>query len=166
MTQQQHDSFEHHVKKATEHFNNAPRDFEHSIEGHKEHLKTYINKTVRTGEAPSVKGYQSHVADIHKKAEDSYKTPAKKQQVQSNHQAMQTHIVTNQHHFENALALHGHLQNAKNELVHSLSSTPEYGHAVGGQKVKPEGHVAVINNRPTKLVDRAEFSRLNFAKQR
>ena len=132
--------------------------------GHNEHMKTYINKTVRTGETPSVAGYKTHIADIHKAAEEKYKTPAKKQEAQGNAQAAMTHIASNQHHFENAFKMHSHLQAAKNVLVGALSAKPGYGHAVGGQKVKPEGHVAVINNRPTKLVDRAEFSRLNFQK--
>jgi hypothetical protein len=157
-------AYEEHMAKAAEAHKALGSEGYKAIEPHSEHLKTYINKTVRTGEAPSVKGYQSHITDIHKKAEEGYKTEAKKQQVQATHQQMQTHIVSNQHHFENALALHSHLQGAKNELVHALSAKPDYGHSVGNQKVKPEGHVAVINNRPTKLVDRAEFSRLNFAK--
>ena len=60
--------------------------------------------------------------------------------------------------------MHAYLQSAKNVLVRSLASHTDYGHTIGGKKVKPEGHVAVIGNRPTKLVDRAEFSKLNFAK--
>jgi uncharacterized phage-like protein YoqJ len=38
-----------------------------------------------------------------------------------------------------------------------------YQDFIEGKKVKPEGHVAVLNNRPTKLVDREEFSAANFA---
>ena len=66
-------------------------------------------------------------------------------------------------HFKNTFLLHKHLQDAKNVLVNALSSHQTFHHTVNGQQVKPEGHVAVINNRPTKLVDRSEFSRLNFA---
>ena len=135
-----------------------------ALADHTDHLKTYINKTVRTGEKPSVKGYAAHVAEIHQKAADKYKTAAKKQEVESKHQELQNHISANQHHFEAALQLHHHLQAAKDQLVHALSAKSQYGHHIGGQAVKPEGHVAVINNRPTKLVDRAEFSRANFAK--
>jgi hypothetical protein len=43
-----------------------------------------------------------------------------------------------------------------------MSKNTKYKHTIAGQKVKPEGFVAVRNNRPTKFVDRSEFSRANF----
>ena len=77
-------------------------------------------------------------------------------------QSMISHIDKNQEHFNNTLELHKHIQNAKNVLVGALSSHNQFDHHVNGQPVKPEGAVAVINNRPTKLNDREEFNRLNF----
>ena len=38
----------------------------------------------------------------------------------------------------------------------------DYKHSINGKAAKPEGFVAVINNRPTKFVDREEFSKANF----
>ena len=58
--------------------------------------------------------------------------------------------------------MHYHLQSAKDQLVHALSANPKFEHSINGVKSKPEGYVVVRNNRPTKLVDRAEFSRQNF----
>jgi hypothetical protein len=58
--------------------------------------------------------------------------------------------------------MHHHLEQAKNQLVHSLSAKPKFDHHIGGVATKPEGYVVVRNNRPTKLVNRAEFSRANF----
>lgn len=133
-----------------------------AAEQHTDHLKTYINKTVRTGETPSVEGFKQHLTDVHTKAAEKFKTPARKQQVQQDLQNAHEHIDAHHSHIENALSLHHHLQAAKNELVHAFSASPNYEHHVGSKQVKPEGHVVVINNRPTKLVDRAEFSRLNF----
>ena len=75
---------------------------------------------------------------------------------------MNNHVDKNKENFDNTLKLHKHLQNAKNVLVNTLADSPQYEHSVNGNKVKPEGAVAVINNRPTKLNDRAEFNRLNF----
>ena len=72
------------------------------------------------------------------------------------------HVNKNKEHFTNTLKLHKHIQDAKNVLVKALADSPKYEHTVNGQKVKPEGAVAVINNRPTKLNDRLEFNRLNF----
>ena len=59
--------------------------------------------------------------------------------------------------------MHHHLQQAKDQLVHTLSDKPRFEHTINGAKTKPEGFVVVRNNRPTKLVDRADFSRANFA---
>ena len=64
--------------------------------------------------------------------------------------------------FKSALDIHHHLQQAKNVLVNALSRNTKYEHSIAGQKAKPEGFVSVRNNRPTKLVDRSEFSRANF----
>jgi 2-oxoglutarate dehydrogenase E2 component (dihydrolipoamide succinyltransferase) len=65
--------------------------------------------------------------------------------------------------FKTTLDIHKHLQNAKNVLAHTLGGA-EYAfhHSIKGKSVKPEGHVAVLNNRPSKIVDRAEFSAANF----
>jgi hypothetical protein len=62
--------------------------------------------------------------------------------------------------------MHHHLQKAKDTLVHALSANPKFDHHIGGIKTKPEGYVVVRNNRPTKLVDRSEFSRANFLKDK
>ena len=45
-----------------------------------------------------------------------------------------------------------------------MSQRSEFGHEVDGQTVKPEGFVAIRNGRPSKFVDRKEFSALNFNK--
>ena len=74
------------------------------------------------------------------------------------------HIETNKDAFKTTLDIHKHLQNAKNVLVQTMSNADyKFHHSIDGKKVKPEGHVAVLNNRPTKLVDREEFSAANFA---
>ena len=72
------------------------------------------------------------------------------------------HVDANRDHFQAALNMHHHLHKAKDVLVHALSSHSKFDHHIAGIKTKPEGFVAVRNNRPTKLVDRADFSRANF----
>ena len=63
--------------------------------------------------------------------------------------------------------MHHHLQEAKGVLVNTLNQH-EGGleHHVGSERTDPEGFVVNHNGTPTKLVNRAEFSRLNFLKQR
>jgi len=142
---------------------------EHS--GESGHLATYINQTVRTGETPSSDGFKDHVSAQLKKKFDKIKTPAKKQEIMDNAGAQLAHIDKNKEHYDNLLKMHGHLANAKNELVNSLESNEgSYAHAIGGVASKPEGFVYNHTHNgvtePTKLVNRAEFARQNLLKSR
>ena len=142
---------------------------EHS--GESGHLATYINQTVRTGETPSTEGFSAHVSSQLKKKFDKIKTPAKKQEIINNAESQLNHIEKNKEHYDNLLKMHGHLQNAKNELVNSLESNEGgYAHAIGGVASKPEGFVYNHTHNgvtePTKLVNRKEFARQNLLKSR
>jgi hypothetical protein len=142
---------------------------EHS--GESGHLATYINQTVRTGETPSSDGFKDHVSGQLKKKFDKIKTPAKKQEIMDNAGAQLAHIDKNKEHYDNLLKMHGHLANAKNELVKTLESNEgSYEHAIGGVASKPEGFVYNHTHNgvtePTKLVNRAEFARQNLLKSR
>ena len=142
---------------------------EHS--GESGHLATYINQTVRTGEIPSTEGFKDHVSGQLKKKFDKIKTPAKKQEIINNASSQLSHIDKNKEHYDNLLKMHGHLANAKNELVNSLESNEgSYAHAIGGVASKPEGFVYNHTHNgvtePTKLVNRAEFARQNLLKSR
>lgn len=166
MTDEHHKAFEHHMHTATKHFNEAPKDFDKALEGHREHLKTYINKTVRESSKPSVTGYKKHLEDKFTKEATKLKTDkgisGKMAELAKHH----NHVDTNKEHFQSTLDMHHHLQKAKDTLVHALSANPKFDHHIGGIKTKPEGYVVVRNNRPTKLVDRSEFSRANFLKDK
>ena len=161
-------SFEGHMKKAVE-ANNKLKSYSHlegAHESHKEHLKTYINSTVRDGSAPSVGGYMSHLKGRLQKEVDKVKTPKAKEAKTATLNTAMAHIDKHEPAFKSTLEVHKHLQNAKNVLVHTLAGANyDYHHSINGKATKPEGHVAVINNRPTKLVDRADFSRENFSRQ-
>jgi len=45
-----------------------------------------------------------------------------------------------------------------------LSQKSQYGHEIAGAPSKPEGFVAIRQGRPSKFVDRKEFSAANFNK--
>jgi hypothetical protein len=137
------------------------KNYEH-LGGHQEHLKTYINSTVREGTTPSLEGYHAHLTKHYqKKAEGVRSDAAKQRHIEAGNELINSSNKKSKA-FNATLAVHKHLQNAKNVLNRVLSSKTTYGHHVGGKEVKPEGFVSVINNRPTKIVDRDEFSRLNF----
>lgn len=137
-----------------------------AVEGHTEHIKTYINQTVRTGSKPSVEGLKSHIEANHQKAAAKLKTEKSQNAKLSQSAELTGRIDANSNHFKNLLEMHHHLQAAKNVLAHSLSTHTTYGHSINGRAAKPEGHVVVINNRPTKIVDREEFSKANFERTR
>ena len=161
-TPEQQSQFENHMK-AAEGLHRKIGDNYKYLEPHTQHLTTYLNKTIHTGETPSIEGYKDHLASIHAKEAEKVKTPAKKAEKLSKGTELSKDVDKNKEHFGNLLQLHHHLQQAKNVLAHALSSHTSYGHSIDGQETKPEGHVAVINNRPSKIVDKEEFTKANKA---
>lgn len=160
--------FHQHMKKAVEEFEASTGDTHEAVSGHRVNLKTYINSTVRTGAKRSVTGYQSWLKNKHQGEVDKLKTPAGKAKRQQAMDEDLGHVQKNKAHFQRILNIHDHLENAKDELVHHLSALDHHGyeHSIHGKPSKPEGFVAIRNNRPTKLVDRADFSRANFLRTR
>lgn len=154
--------FAKHMKAAaTLHKATKPETFE-AVAHHQLPLKTYINSTIRHGTNPSISGYVQHLTAAHQKKIDSVKTDKAKEQKSALARADIEHVQTNRQGFNRVLQMHRHLQKAKNVLVNTLSSNSEFEHSINGKKAKPEGFVAVRHNRPTKLVDRREFSAANF----
>lgn len=159
-------AYQHHMDQAEQHHNELKGGGYKAIAPHADTIKTYINKTVRTGETPSVEGYKQHLSSLGEKAAEKLKTDASKKKVLDKTSGQLSHVEDNKHHFASALLLHHNLQSAKNSLAHTLSTHTTFEHTINGKPTKPEGFVAVINNRPTKIVDRAEFSRANFERTR
>lgn len=162
LTHDQHETYKKHMDQATDIFKRTDKKAYNVLPQHHENLMTYINKTVRQQTTPSVKGYLEHIKDVHSKAIAKVKTEkAIRSKTDKMHEDLQ-HVSDNEHHFKNIFDMHYHLQRAKDQLVHALSSKPKYENYRNGTKVKPEGYVVVRDNRPTKLVDRDEFSRQNL----
>jgi hypothetical protein len=134
-------------------------------QGHGGHLATYINSTVRSGEEPSSEGLKKHISNQYSKAIKKLKTPAAHSRKQAEMDAHVKHIDDNKEHYDNLLKMHHHLQQAKNILVQNLEQH-EGGleHHIGTKRSKPEGFVVNHNGEPTKLVNREEFAKANFAR--
>lgn len=161
-TKDQEHTYNHHLKSATELFKSTPKHAYKTLDRHGEHLKTYINSTVREGTKPSIDGYHEHLKQKHLREIAKVKTAKSVATKTDKMNDELGHLKKNKTHIQSILDMHHHLQAAKDQLVHALSSKPRFEHHINGQKVKPEGYVVIRNNRPTKLVDRAEFSRQNF----
>ena len=154
-------AYEGHMKKAVA-AHTKIKDYSH-LEGHRDTIKPYINNSVKADETPSTEGYKKFLSGHHAKSMAAVKSPAAKERKQNAAAADMQHIEAHKTDFDNTFKLHHHLQKAKDVLNNVLSSSPQqFHHSIGGTLTKPEGHVAVIDNRPTKLVDRAEFSKANF----
>jgi hypothetical protein len=95
------------------------------------------------------------------------KTADKAKEKQQSAQAEVNHIQKNRLHYDNLLKMHQHLAAAKNVLVSTLNQHPgTLSHHIDGKETHPEGYVVTHKNEPTKLVNRAEFSRANLMKVR
>lgn len=148
-----------HVKSAENLMNG--HDYNH-LAGHEEHLRRYINSTVRSGETPSVEGYMKHLTDHHNKRIDSVKTQHFKEMKRSEMAADLNHVSKNKEAFARTLQIHHHLQQATNHLARSLdtSSSGGFETKISGKKTNGEGYVG----NGLKIVDRSEFSKLNAAR--
>lgn len=161
-TPQQQTKFTKHMNNAAKLWKTTKPETYAAIKGHEIPLKTYINHTVRTGTKPTVEGFIDHYSKSHQKKIDAVKTLKAKAQKGIQAEAELGHVNQNKAHFKRVLQMHSQLQKAKDVLAHSLSSHAEFDHSINGKKSKPEGFVVVRHNRPTKIVDRREFSAANF----
>lgn len=158
--------FAKHMKAAAMLHKATKEDTFNAVTHHQLPLKTYINSTIRHGTNPSISGYSQYLQSVHQKKIDSVKTDKAKAQKAAQAQEELDHVQKNRAGFNRVLQMHRRLQKAKNVLVNTLSSNSEFEHSINGKKAKPEGFVAVRHNRPTKLVDRREFSAANFNKDK
>jgi hypothetical protein len=132
---------------------------------HGENLEAHINNMIKTGGTPSSQGYIDHLTARHLKDLEKVKTEAAKQKRIQAHAAVIEHISKNREHFDKALELHKHLQNAKNVLVGVANKNNRYQFSVAGEPTGSEG-TALFDKKgnASKAVPRTEFSRLNFLK--
>lgn len=162
------------VKKSEEvekHLNKAEElakshDFSHH-EGHEETMRQYVNDTVRSSSTPTAAGYKAFLMKKGEKKTGSLKSEKGQAKARESQKKLMDHVDANKEKFDTSFRIHQHIEKAKDALTHSLANSKQkFEHTINGKPSKPEGFVATINNRPTKLVDRAEFSKANFEKVR
>ena len=159
--------FEKHYTKAMQHFANIDNHNE-LIQGHSQHLHTYINKTVRTGTAPSPTGYKKHLDTVLQKEVEKVKKPETKMKKFNDKLAMMHHVETNKQHFGELFNAHRSLDKAKNILLKTLENSGQnQKHTIEGQHTNPEGFVvAYKDGSVAKVVNRSKegFSGKNLNK--
>lgn len=134
--------------------------------GHREHLKKYINDTVRSGDKPTAMGLRGSLTASYKREADKLKTPLGRLRKKEQLQQHLSHIDNHHERYQSLLDIHHHLQQAKHVLLGALDQTNPYETSVDGKDVAGEGFVTTHHAFPTKLVNRSEFSKLNFAKSK
>lgn len=149
--------------KAEEHLNAAEKlmkghTYDH-LNGHETHLRTYINRTVTSGEKPSVEGYRKHLQGAHQKLIDAVKTPAAKERKTATMNDQLAQVDAHKKSFERSFQIHHHLQQATNHLARGLDRAGGGGFTthINGAPAGGEGYVA----HGLKVVDREGFSKAN-----
>lgn len=149
--------------KAEEHLSAAEKlmkghTYDH-LSGHETHLRTYINRTVTSGEKPSVEGYRKHLEGAHQKLIDAVKTPAAKERKTATMNTQLAQVDAHKKSFERSFQIHHHLQQATNHLARGLDRAGGGGFTthINGAPAGGEGYVA----HGLKVVDREGFSKAN-----
>jgi hypothetical protein len=153
-----------HMERARQVYSKMKPEAMDAIAGHGVNLEAHINDMIRKGGDPSVMGYMQHLTDKHNKDIAKLKSQKSIDARNAAHAAILQHITENSDHFQRALDLHKHFQDAKNVLVGVMAKNNAYAHSVDGAPTDPEGAVISSKDGMTKFVNRKEFSRLNFLK--
>ncbi|MGH7744203.1 MAG: DUF6267 family protein, partial [Candidatus Dormibacteria bacterium] len=73
-----------------------------------------------------------------------------------------SHIDTHHESYKSALEIHHHMRQAKNVLIDRLDMYNGYKTTHNGEETPGEGFVVTHHGTPSKLVNRHQFSKLNF----
>jgi len=144
-------------------------DVHHDVVGkHDEHISTYINQTVRSGEKPSTQGLRQHINNRMQKAVDKLTSEKGKASATEKMNSALAHHDIHEKEFAKALQIHHHIQSAKDILVSGLNKAHgtenSMRQSIEDKETHPEGYVVQHKGRIIKMVDRGEFSRANFNK--
>lgn len=146
--------FKFHSKQMERAASHAPPDTFEVTASHKSRLMQYVNHKVREGGKGTSEDYMKHLLS------KDVETSAKK----TNAMERAHYVLSHKKHFDALFNLHHHVQASKHAIIDHLNNNLEYEHSINGKESKPEGYVAIHDGHPTKLVNRGEFSRQNFAK--
>jgi hypothetical protein len=159
--------FNKNFSKAKEHLSTIT-DHNTLINGHTEHLQTYINKTVREGNGPTTSGYKSHLKTRLQKEVDKVSRPENKLRKAIAMKNAVDHVENNKIDFNHLFAAHKHLDKAKNVLLTTLENNEHnQEHTINGKETKPEGFVVGYKDGSvSKVVNRSKegFSGQNLNK--
>ena len=131
---------------------------------HSELLDLYFNQAVKGKTKPDVEEYVKFLTRQAEKEAAKLKRPATQEAVRRKYAELAKHVQSNQKNFKAAFDLREHLTKAKETLMRGVrQNTSDYEYSINGKKTGPEGYVVYRDGQDAvKLVDRKEFSKLNF----
>ena len=158
--------FSDHRDRAVAEYHSVGKKSFAALNNSRENLKMFINSNVKKGTTPSAEGFLEYLRGSQQKDINSVKTEKAKVEKKKKWDAIIKSSEQNKVGLRSIFNMHGHLQSAKDVLVKSLANASPFKHEIDGKPTEPEGFVASLNNRPTKLVNRAEFAKANMNKYR
>jgi len=135
------------------------------FETHGAFIQTYINSAVKSSNTAGLEGYEDWLRKKSETESAKVKSPAAQARRAGPFNLMLRDVEDRRDDFGRVFAVVTAMQRAKDVLLRAMGNPLEFDHRIDGKAVKPEGFVSVLNGVPTKVVDRAEFSKLNFAGQ-
>ena len=132
------------------------------LKSNREYLTRYINSCVREVKLPEYYDYLWWVNEKLNEKLISYTRQDCKAGVQT--EIDKFNKQNNENDFNCIMAMHSRVQAIKGYLLQLMAKNQNFKHSVNGAPVKPEGYVVHAPWGSVKLVDRREFSKLNFDK--
>lgn len=125
-------------------------------------LRRFFNARLKKKAGSGFIGFVNHASNAMYAEAQKLKTESYKEKKIAAMNSFIDDVEQNSYEIKIAIQLHDLLAEAKNILVEILATTVDVGTYVGDVRTKPEGFVLNSHNGVVKLVDREEFSRLNF----
>ena len=151
-------------------FQSTPKEAFNTVADPKihEHIQTYINKKVAGGEGDKLHSDEllHHIHSRFQKEIDSLKTSNGKQRKIANRDEILSHVAHNKKDIDKIFTLTNKINTVKHMVIDTMDRASPFKHFVGDQPTKPEGYVVTSHSGSSKLVNRGEFSKLNFLKSK
>lgn len=138
---------QHHLQAAKDLLQD--HDTSHLTPEHIQHFTTYMNRTLRGGTEPSLKGYLKHLQQTQQVEVGKRKSPVGQQRISSFYDNMMQHVRDNSDGFQRSLQLRHHLSQATEALLKNLRH-PDIETSIDGVASPGEGVVLAQKDKQGK----------------
>lgn len=135
---------QHHLQAAKELLSN--HDSSHLTPEHIKHLTSYMNRTLREGKEPSLKGYLKHLQQTQQVEVGKRKSPVGQQRIAGFYNGMMQHVKDNTDAFQQTFQLRNHLSQATEALLKNLRH-PDIETSIDGIASPGEGVVLAMKDK-------------------